>query len=91
MKKFTNDINTIYSDNDLTRLLDNAPTEGESTLTEDLLIQHENGDRSCLNWDLRGKGYIIVNQNEKCNSYISDAELLASAYRELETNKYKKY
>lgn len=89
MKKFTNDVNTIYSDNDLTRLLDNAPTEGESTLTEDLLIQHENGDRSCLNWDLRGKGYTIVDQNQTYNN-ISDEELLADAYRQLESKKYNK-
>jgi len=86
-KKYTNDIKTIYSDLEITALLDSNPIEGESTLTEDLLIQHDDGNKSCLNWDLRGKGYTIVNQNQTYNN-MSDTELLADAYRELEKNKY---
>jgi len=58
---------------------------------EDLLIHQPDGTRSCLNWELRGKGYHMVNDSEVKNySEISDEELLKEAYRDLKKYESKK-
>lgn len=75
----------IYSDKDLERLLAIAP-ESEVNLEEDLLIDQGDGTKACLNWELRGRGYSILNEREY---EISDEELLKSAQKELEQYKIK--
>ena len=37
---------------------------GDPIAEEDLSIMHENGTRSCLNWELAGKGFHIVELEE---------------------------
>ena len=54
-----------YTNEELQRMLDQARAEDlkESELEEDLLIEQPDGSRACLNWELRGQGYQIIDTN----------------------------
>jgi len=60
---------------------------------EDLMILQDDGSRACFNWELRGKGYHMVNnfyenkKDSKSLENMSDDELLRDAYQRLENNK----
>jgi hypothetical protein len=72
----------MYSDDELEYLLGNAP-QSEDNLEEDLLIQQPDGSRACLNWELRGKGYHLVNEFNEKYYELSGKELLDDAYLKL--------
>jgi hypothetical protein len=72
----------MKSNKEITNLLDHAP-ESEIGLEEDLIIYQPDGTRACLNWELRGKGYSLLDLNKK-EKELSDKELLESAYKNLE-------
>ena len=59
------------------------PISSEENLEEDLLIQQPDGTRSCINWELRGRGYHLLNQNKK-EKELTNEELLKDAYKELQ-------
>lgn len=79
-------MNKIYNDLEIEFLLSNSP-ESETNLEEDLMIDQGDGTKACFNWELRGKGYSLMKEN---NYEISDEELMKSAYEELEKRKYNK-
>ncbi|MCK4997617.1 hypothetical protein KAS08_04905 [Candidatus Pacearchaeota archaeon] len=61
-----------------------APRQNEEineTLPEDLGIVRNDGYRSCINWELRGKGFHV--ESEQTYETLSDKELLTSAYLEI--------
>ncbi len=59
------------------------PLDYKQNLKEDLLILQPDGTRACVNWELRGKGYHLIDLNKK-NKELTDEELLRDAYKELE-------
>jgi len=71
-----------YTDKEIDRLLNGKRNRGE----KDLLIQQPDGSRACAGWELT-KGYHL--DKEKPERELTDAELLKSAYRELEKRKKK--
>ncbi|MCA9488215.1 MAG: hypothetical protein KC516_04625 [Nanoarchaeota archaeon] len=67
----------VYTDDEIERLLNYSPS-GEHNLDEDRMIIHENGDRSCFNWELRVNGFSLVKESY---SKVEDNEsLLKSLY-----------
>ncbi len=67
---------------DIKKIL-SKPIDSEENLEEDLLIHQPDGTRACINWELRDKGYHIVNQNSKKRE-LTNEELLKDAYKKLE-------
>jgi len=64
------------------------PSES-SNPEEDLLINQPDGTKACLNWELRGKGFHMVDQSrdmKEIKNYegMGDNELLKDAYKELQ-------
>jgi hypothetical protein len=45
------------------------PLLDENSLEEDLLIEQPDGSRACLNWELRGQGYQIIDTNRQKRNY----------------------
>lgn len=66
---------------DIDKILADERDIPEEELPEDLGIIQPDGSRACINWELRGKGYSLVNQDEKVKS-LSDEELLKDAYKQ---------
>lgn len=83
----SNIIKTTFSDLEIRTLLD-TPVEHESKLVEDFMIDQGDGTRACFNWELRDKGYTLVDQNETYS--MNDDELLKDAYRQLNLYQSKK-
>ncbi len=83
--------NRIYSNNDLTHLLDKK-INSEEGLEEDLLIFQEDGSRACLNWELRNRAdYQLVDFKKEEQFYnklenMSDSDLLRDAYKQAGIN-----
>lgn len=58
-----------YTKEELQRMLNETLPEGpESGLEEDLLIEQPDGTRACLNWELKGQGYLIIDTNKRRNT-----------------------
>ena len=53
----------------------------EEELPEDMMILQPDGSRACINWELRDKGFSLVNQ-DKTKKCLSDEELLKDAYKQ---------
>jgi len=87
----SNKIKTAFSDLEIKTLLDKAP-EADCELIEDFMIDQGDGTRACFNWELRDKGYTLVDQNEDYNTLtgMSDDDLLKDAYKQLDMYKSRK-
>jgi hypothetical protein len=59
------------SSQDLQRILDTPRVfdHEEEQLDEDLLIEQSDGSRACLNWELAGQGYSIIDTNGAKKKY----------------------
>ncbi|MCK9595784.1 hypothetical protein M0R19_01210 [Candidatus Pacearchaeota archaeon] len=69
-----------YNKEEINRLLKGKRHKGE----EDLLIHQPDGTKACAGWELT-QGYHLVDLKKKRE--LTDAELMSSAYKELEKRK----
>jgi hypothetical protein len=67
---------------DIDKILADERDIPEEELPEDLAILQPDRSRACVNWELRGKGYSLVNQDET-EKRLSDEELLKDAYKQV--------
>lgn len=59
------------SNQDLQEILDSERSfdHEEEQREEDLLIEQADGSRACLNWELAGQGYSIIDTNNPRKKY----------------------